>query len=87
MCPELCLRMICKWIGVAFCDNMMSPKAYSGSHVLLGNPIKNDALKFKSIKYDASWMSGNFDIISSSCMFLPFVAEMNKRLVYSHRLV
>ena len=22
--PELCLRMVCKWIGVPFCDNMLS---------------------------------------------------------------
>ena len=87
MYPELCLRMVCDWIGVAFSDNMMSPKDYSGSHVLLGNPIKNNHLRFKSIQYDASWMSENFDIISSSCMFLPFVAEMNRRLVYSHHLV
>ena len=87
MYPELCLRMICKWIGVPFCDNMLSPGAYSGSHVLLGNPIKNNSLKFKSINYDASWMSGNFDVVSSSCVFLPFVAKMNKKLVYSNNLL
>ena len=87
MYPELCLRLVCNWIGVPFCDKMIFPKAYSNSHVLLGNPVKNNASRFKSIKYDASWMSGNFDVVSSSCVFLPFVAKMNKQLVYSNGLV
>ena len=87
MFPEKCLRMICEWIRAPFCVNIMSPKAYSASHILLGNPIKNNDTKFKSINYDASWMSGDIDIVSSACMFFPFIAKMNKRLVCSNDFV
>ena len=65
---------------------MIFPKAYSNSHVFLGNPVKNNASRFNPIKHDASWMSGNFDVVYSSCVFLPFVAKMNKQHVYSMAL-
>lgn len=87
MQPELCLRMVCDWIGVPFSCNMFSPGLRSGSHVLLGNPLKNNNLKFKSIKYDASWMSGNFDHVSALGMFIPCIASMNRRFVYSNNFV
>ena len=69
MCPELCLRLVCNWIRLPFCDKMIFPKGFSNSHVLLGNPVKNNASRFNSIEYDASWMSGNFDVVSPLVCF------------------
>ena len=86
MHPEVCLRMICKWVNIPFNIKMLTPGDGAGSHVLLGNSIRKNNSRIKSIKYDASWMSGSIDPVSSFCILMPFVNRMNQNLVYSNSI-
>ena len=83
--PEDTLRRLCAWLNLDFQEEMLQPLVFSHSHILSGNRVRFDAKKARSIRYDASWMR-NPTGLAQLALCLPWLAELNKRLVYSNSL-
>ena len=85
--PELTLRLICQWLDLDFTQQMLSPGLYSKSHILLGNRVRQQGDYNQQIVYDASWLSDGGLRLASFLVSLPFVAKMNRDLVYSNNIL
>ena len=84
--PERSLRLLCQWLGLPFSEQMLAPGAHSTSHLLSGNRMRFDQDRSRSIRYDATWMASREWLIPAS-LLMPGVAALNRKLVYSNRLV
>ena len=84
--PERSLQLICEWLAVPFSDQMLAPGAHSTSHLLSGNRMRFDRDRSRSIHYDAAWMASRDRLIHTSVL-IPGVAALNRKLVYSNKLV
>ena len=85
--PEITLRLICEWLGLEFSAQMLSPGAYSKSHILLGNRVRWQGDRNQKIAYDGSWLACNKTSFSSLLFSVPLVAKMHRSLVYSNNLL
>ena len=85
--PEITLRLICEWLGLDFSAQMLSPGAYSKSHILLGNRVRWQGDRNQKIAYDGSWLACNKPSFSSLVFSVPLVAKMHRSLVYSNNLL
>ena len=79
--PEQTLRRICKWLDIAWEDQMLVPIKNSSSHILSGNRVRFDAGKGASIQYDFSWLQAPAGLAQLS-LLIPWVSRLNRRLVY-----
>ena len=84
--PEQSLRLLCDWLDLPFTDQMLAPGAHSTSHLLSGNRMRFDHDRSQSIRYDAAWMASREWLIPASHL-IPGVAALNRKLVYSNKLV
>ena len=80
--PEQSLRRLCEWLELDFEAAMLSPVAHSASHILAGNRVRFDAKRSAAIRYDAHWMAASSGV-AQVALVLPWVAALNRRLVYS----
>ncbi len=80
--PEGTLRRICAWLGLEMSEQMLQPGHFSTSHLLSGNRMRFDAKSSAAIRYDASWMEAPSGL-AVAALGLPWVAALNRRLVYS----
>ncbi len=80
--PEASLRRICTWLGLEMSEQMLQPGQFSTSHVLSGNRMRFDAKRSAAIRYDASWMAAPTGL-GQAALAVPWVAALNRRLVYS----
>jgi uncharacterized protein (DUF2237 family) len=80
--PEASLRRICTWLGLEMSEQMLQPGHFSTSHVLSGNRMRFDAKRSAAIRYDASWMAAPTGL-GQAALAVPWVAALNRRLVYS----
>lgn len=80
--PEQSLRRLCEWLELDFEAAMLSPVAHSASHILAGNRVRFDAKRSAAIHYDAQWMTAPSGV-AQVALVLPWVAALNRRLVYS----
>ena len=85
--PELTLRLICQWLDLDFTQQMLSPGLYSKSHILLGNRVRQQGDHNQQIVYDASWLRDGGLRLTSFLVSMPFVAKMNRDLVYSNNIL
>ena len=65
---------------------MLQPGLNSRSHILLGNPMLAKPVDSHAIRYDGAWLTSTALSLRVAPL-LPFVAAMNRRLVYSHGLL
>ena len=80
--PEQSLRRLCAWLEIPFDQRMLAPASHSSSHVLAGNRVRFDPERSASIRYDGAWMAAPAGLAQLS-LALPWVAALNRRLVYS----
>ena len=85
--PEITLRLICKWLGLDYNVQMLSPGLYSKSHILLGNRVRQQGDRNQQIVYDGSWLADSNPCFSSFLFSVPLVAKMHSSLVYSNNLL
>ena len=52
------------------------------SHILAGNRMRFDANRGASIRYDGAWMGHSSSLVQMA-LLLPWVRQLNQRLVYS----
>ncbi len=83
LAPRQALGRLCAWLDLPFEESMLTPGTATGSHILSGNQVRFDPQKIRQIRYDSSWLSAPA-WPASAALTLPFLAEMNHRLVYSH---
>jgi hypothetical protein len=79
---ETALELLCDFLGVQSTQWAVSLSA-STSHSVLGNRMRFDSEKLKSIRYDNRWFSRNEWLISA--ILCPHVMIYNKKRVYSHK--
>lgn len=79
--PEVMLKEICRFIGIAYHPDMLVP-GNTHSHVVKGNVARGDNEKRKAILYDARWMT-SLPIVFYSVLLFPFMF-LNQKLVYSN---
>ena len=84
--PERSLQLVCEWLGLPFSEQMLAPGAHSTSHLLSGNRMRFDRDRSRSIRYDAAWMASRDWPIQLSVL-VPGVAALNRKLVYSNKLI
>ena len=84
--PERSLQLVCEWLGLPFSEQMLAPGAHSTSHLLSGNRMRFDRDRSRSIRYDAAWMASRDWPIQLSVL-IPGVAALNRKLVYSNKLI
>jgi len=80
--PEASLRRLCTWLEIPFDERMLQPASYSSSHLLAGNRVRFDPERSGAIRYDGAWMAGPAGL-AQLALALPWVAALNRRLVYS----
>ncbi len=83
--PEPSLRRLCAWLEIPFDTRMLEPACHSSSHVLSGNRLRFDPERSGAIRYDGSWMAAPAGL-AQLALALPWVAALNRRLVYSEAL-
>ena len=86
LAPEASLRLLCDWLRIDFCWDMMQPKDFSSSHIIAGNRMRYLAGRRNRIEYDGAWLSSNGFPLKASLM-APGVASLNQRLVYSNNVL
>ena len=86
LAPEASLRLLCDWLKIDFCWDMMQPKDFSSSHIIAGNRMRYLAGRRNRIEYDGAWLSSNGFPLRASLM-APGVASLNQRLVYSNNVL
>lgn len=86
LAPEQALRQICDWLEVPFDPAMLQPGLNSSSHIVSGNRMRFDPDQSKAIRYDAAWLS-SAALALRVAPFVPSVANLNRRLVYSNVLL
>ncbi len=80
--PEGSLRRLCAWLEIPFDRMMLQPAQHSSSHILSGNRMRFDARRGSSIRYDGAWLNQPAGL-AQIALFLPWVAHLNRQLVYS----
>ena len=80
--PEASLRRLCQWLDIDFDARMLAPAQHSNSHILSGNRMRFDASRGQSIHYDGAWLQQPSGL-AQLALSLPWVARMNRKLVYS----
>ena len=80
--PEQSLRRVCDWLEIPFSERMLAPSRHSSSHILSGNRVRFDRGRGAMIRYDAAWLQAGTSL-ASLALLLPWVAALNRRLVYS----
>jgi len=84
--PEQSLRRVCDWLEIPFSEQiseqMLAPSRHSSSHILSGNRMRFDPGRGSRIRYDAAWLQAGTSL-ASLALLLPWVAALNRRLVYS----
>ena len=86
LAPEASLKLLCDWLGIDFCWDMLRPKDSSRSHIIAGNRMRYLAGRRNRIEYDGAWLSSNGFPLRASLM-APGVASLNQRLVYSNNVL
>ena len=86
LAPEASLKLLCDWLKIDFCWDMMQPKDFSSSHIIAGNRMRYLAGRRNRIEYDGAWLSSNGFPLRASLM-APGVASLNQRLVYSNNVL
>jgi len=86
LAPETTLKLLCDWLKIDFCWDMMQPKDFSSSHIIAGNRMRYLAGRRNRIEYDGAWLSSNGFPLRASLM-APGVASLNPRLVYSNNVL
>lgn len=79
--PELILKKICKFTGIDFQKDMLSPMN-SKSHIMRGNIMRKDSRMKSGIFYDGRWLT-SVKILALSPLLLP-VMKWNNKHVYSN---
>lgn len=79
--PEATLARLCRWLGLEMEETMLQPGCFSSSHLLAGNRMRFDPERSGSIRCDGSWMTGPAGV-AQLALTCPWVASLNKRLVY-----
>ena len=83
LAPEASLKLLCDWLSLDFCPDMLKPNDSTTSHIIAGNRMRYRPEKKNRIEYDGAWLSsGGFSVRSS--LLVPGVASLNRRLVYSN---
>ena len=80
--PEGTLRRLCHWLEIGFDHRMLAPAQPSSSHILSGNRMRFEPSRGQSIHYDGAWLhqpSG----LAQMALLVPWVARLNRSLVYS----
>ncbi|WP_041375236.1 sulfotransferase [Prochlorococcus marinus] len=80
--PETSLRRLCTWLEIPFDEQMLQPAQHSTSHILAGNRMRFDANRGASIRYDGAWLGHSSSLVQLA-LLLPWVRQLNQRLVYS----
>tara|TARA_B100000035_G_scaffold125156_1_gene106550 strand:- start:528 stop:1397 length:870 start_codon:yes stop_codon:yes gene_type:complete len=86
LAPEASLKLLCDWLKIDFCWDMMQPMDFSSSHIIAGNRMRYLAGRRNRIEYDGAWLSSNGFPLRASLM-APGVASLNQRLVYSNNVL
>ena len=84
--PEASLRRLCQWLDIDFDARMLAPAQHSNSHILSGNRMRFDASRGASIRYDAAWLQQPTGL-AQVALLIPWIARLNRRLVYSDELI
>ena len=77
--PNRLVESLCRFLGVPPTRTMLSIER-SGSHIVLGNRMKEDAEKRRGILYDVRWLLRDEWLLPSA--LLPHVMRYNARQVY-----
>ena len=86
LAPEASLKLLCDWLGLDFCQDMLRPENSSNSHIIAGNRMRYQAGRRARIEYDGAWLSSEALSLRVAPL-LPAVAHLNRRLVYSNGLL
>lgn len=86
LAPEASLKLLCDWLRLDFCRDMLHPQDSSRSHVIAGNRMRYLAGRRSRIEYDGAWLSSNSFSLRAS-LLVPGVASLNQRLVYSNNVL
>lgn len=86
LAPEASLKLLCDWLRLDFCRDMLQPQNSSRSHVIAGNRMRYLAGRRSRIEYDGAWLSSNSFSLRAS-LLVPGVASLNQRLVYSNNVL
>ncbi|WP_186826970.1 sulfotransferase family protein [Shimia ponticola] len=83
LAPAKALGKLCDWLGIAYTDEMLTPGAFSGSHIANGNVAMLKGDRTLSIRYDADWLThGRLDV--RALWLLRRAATINQELVYGN---
>ena len=83
--PRHHLERLCDWLNLDFSEAMLRPGYCSSSHILSGNRVRFDPKRTGKITYDGAWLSYPSGL-AQIALLTPWVAAMNRRLVYSGQL-
>lgn len=83
--PRHHLERLCDWLNLDFSDAMLRPGRCSSSHILSGNRVRFDPERTGQIIYDGAWLSDPSGL-AQTALLMPWIASMNRRLVYSSQL-
>ena len=86
LAPEASLKLLCNWLGLDFCSDMLRPRNSSTSHIIAGNRMRHKPGGRDLIKYDGAWLASN-DLAVKSAGLVPGVSSLNRRLVYSNNVL
>ena len=79
--PEILAQKICQFLDIDFDSKIVTLEA-AGSHVLLGNRMRNQEEKRTRIYYDNRWFYNNEWQLPS--LLFPNIMKFNTREVYSN---
>ena len=86
LAPEASLKLLCNWLGLDFCSDMLRPGRYSSSHIIAGNRMRYRPGRRNRIEYDAAWLGSSSSAVKAS-LLVPGVGSLNRRLVYSNNVL
>lgn len=80
--PAFTLDRLCKFLGIEFTDQMLSPGKHNTTHILSGNRMRKHPDAMRDIRYDGKWLAQSG--ISWPWLLWPFLSKANIRWVYSN---